>query len=66
MSSHNEPMNEPIGSSHDLKVDNASFWLDTDLKDLLAGLKPHEGAATFAIDDLTSNECDRFGAALDE
>jgi hypothetical protein len=55
-SSDTEHVNEPISSPQDTDIDDASFWLDTDLEDLLTGVERYQGAAQFAIDDLTSDE----------
>ena len=59
-------MTDPRASPEDLDVDAAAFWLDTDLKALLAAVKPYNGPNKFVINDLTDDEWDRFVAALDE
>jgi hypothetical protein len=59
-------MNEPVAKAQDLELDAATFWLDTDLENLLVDIKPYEGPQDYAIDDLTDDEWDRFVAALNE
>lgn len=61
-----EPMNEPLRELDDLDVDNAAFWLERDLADLIVSVKPYEDSKEFAIDDLTDDEWDRFVSALNE
>lgn len=59
-------MTDPRTSPQDLDVEAAAFWLDTDLEELLASVKPYNGPDDFVIDDLTGDEWDRFVAALEE
>jgi hypothetical protein len=63
---YNVDMNEPVAKAQDLELDSAVFWLDTDLENLLADVRPYEGPQDYAIDDLTDDEWDRFVAALSE